>query len=99
MIHCLSNLILLDVNRKSATIKFKEATESERKCNPNYETWRSSNGESCSYFYISNSCTKYAGYGTGWPVSDGNFTDLSFDNFTPWSCPQCGCSGNYKTIP
>ena len=43
-------------------------------------------------------CTTDAGYGPGWPVTDGNFTDLSFDNFTPWSCPQCGCYGNYKAI-
>ena len=81
-----------------AITNFTVPTESEKKCNPNYETWKDLSGRGCFYMYLSDFCTKDGGYGDNWADTAPTFNDLIVDGFTAWSCPQCGCNGNCLTI-
>ena len=81
-----------------ATTNFKVATESERKCNPNYETWRDVEGNGCDFLYSKKFCSKYGGYGINMPETSSDFIDYSVDGFSAWACPQCGCYGKFLTI-
>ena len=81
-----------------ATTNFKVATESERKCNPNYETWRDVEGNGCDFLYSKKFCSKYGGYGINMPETSSDFIDYSVDGFSAWACPHCGCYGKFLTI-
>lgn len=71
-------------------------------CNPNSDTWTDSNDNTCAVYGNANACTTDGELGPYWAdngMDPANIDLYSYanDGYSPWNCPECGCTPSATT--